>query len=51
MVNHSDMKPMQGIITKCLFEMNHAKMFEEVKQESSKSTKAASTNDDEWLES
>ena len=54
LVNEHDVKPMQGVITKCLFEMNHQKMFEEAADTSfSVKSQQADSNDaanDTWLE-
>jgi len=50
LVNSTDVAPMQGVITKCLFEMNHQKMFEEAASQSSSTSAGEVAANDVWLE-
>lgn len=54
LINEADIKPMQGVITKCLFEMNHARLFREAasnKGPNSSKSESDTGVDDSWLES
>ena len=54
LANEGDVQPMQGVIAKCLMDMNHQKLFEEQNKQKASSDSASAKSDNgenEWIES